>query len=58
MSLATPETPLLGWWIMIRQLGSPMRLPRVPAASSQAPIEAAWPTQIVAMSGRTYCIVS
>ena len=47
-----------GWWIRIRELGSANRLPFVPAASSTAAIEAAWPTQIVCTSGLTNCIVS
>ena len=38
--------------------GSAKRLPGVPAASSTAAAEAAWPMQIVWMSGRTNCIVS
>ena len=42
----------------MREFGSAMRLPRAPEASSQAAIEAACPRQIVATSGRTYCIVS
>ena len=56
--VAWPCTPPMGWWIMTRELGSAIRLPFVPAASSQAAIEAACPRQMVAMSQRTYCIVS
>ena len=58
MSLAWPCTPPIGWWIMMRELGSAMRLPCAPEASSQAAIDAAWPRQIVVTAGRTYCIVS
>jgi len=42
----------------MRELGSAKRLPGVPAARSTAPIDAAWPTQIVCTSGRMSCIVS
>ena len=35
-----------------------IRLPGVPAESSTAAALAAWPMQTVAMSGRTYCMVS
>ena len=42
----------------IRAFGSANRLPGVPAASSTAAAEAAWPMQTVWMSGRTNCIVS
>ena len=47
-----------GWWISTRAFGSAMRLPGVPAASSTAAAEAAWPMQTVWMSGFTNCIVS
>ncbi len=47
-----------GWWIMIREFGKLNRLPFVPAASRTAPMDAACPTQIVTMSGRTNAIVS
>jgi hypothetical protein len=43
---------------MMRECGSAKRLPFAPAASSTAPIEAAWPTQIVLTSGLMNCIVS
>jgi hypothetical protein len=36
-----------------RELGSAMRFPEAPEASSQAAIEAAWPRQIVVTAGRT-----
>ena len=42
----------------MRAFGSARRLPGVPAASSTAAAEAAWPRQTVWMSGRMYCIVS
>ncbi len=47
-----------GWWIRMRAFCSANRLPLVPAASSTAAAEAAWPMQIVWISGRTYCSVS
>ena len=49
---------LYGWWIRIRAFGSAIRLPGVPAASSTAAAEAAWPMQTVWMSGFTNCMVS
>ena len=55
--LALPPS-VAGWWIRIRAFGSANRLPLVPAASSTAAAEAAWPRQMVWISGRTYCIVS
>ena len=58
MSVAWPWTPPSGWWIMMREFGRAKRLPLAPAASRTAPIDAAWPMQIVATSRRTYCIVS
>src|SRR2546426_6174465 len=58
MSVAWPCTPPSGWWIMIRACGSANRLPRAPAHSSSAPIDAACPMQIVEMAGFTYCMVS
>ncbi len=39
-------------------VGEHVRLPALPAASSTAAIEAAWPMQKVATSGLMYCIVS
>ena len=46
MSVDWPPMPeVQGWWIRIRALGSAVRLPFVPAASSTAAIDAAWPTQ-------------
>jgi hypothetical protein len=45
-SVAWPPMPeVQGWWMRMRQLGSAVRLPLAPAASSTAAIEAAWPTQ-------------
>src|SRR5207249_3106809 len=58
MSVACPCTPPSGWWIMIRACGSANRLPRAPAQSRRAPIDAAWPIQMVEIDGFTYCIVS
>ena len=59
MSVAWPPSPdIHGWWIRMRELGSEKRLPLVPAASSTAAIDAAWPMQIVCTSGRMNCIVS
>ena len=58
MSVAWPCTPPSGWWIMIRACGSAKRLPLAPAHRSSAPIEAAWPMQMVEMAGFTYCMVS
>ena len=43
---------------MIREWGRAKRLPLAPAHRSSAPIEAAWPMQIVEMAGFTYCMVS
>ena len=42
----------------MRAFVSANRLPFVPAASSTAAAEAAWPMQIVDTSGRMNCIVS
>ena len=42
----------------MREFGSAIRLPLVPAASSTAAAEAAWPMQHVVMSGWMNCIVS
>src|SRR6185369_8329523 len=53
-----PWKPPEGWWIRIVEFGSANRLPRVPAASRNAPIEAAMPMQRVETSGRMNCIVS
>ena len=39
------------WWIIIFELGSAIRLPRVPPASRIAPIDIAMPKQIVRTSG-------
>ena len=53
MSLACPWVPPLGWWIMMRLWGSAERLPLVPAARRNAPMLAAWPTQMVTTSDFT-----
>ena len=46
MSVAWPPSPdIHGWWMSTRELGSEKRLPLVPAASSTAAIDAAWPMQ-------------
>ena len=58
MSVAWPRKPPSGWWISTRECGSARRLPLAPAASRTAPMEAAWPMQIVATSQRMYCMVS
>ena len=42
----------------MRECGSAMRLPLVPAARSSAAPLAAWPMQIVSMAGFTNCMVS
>ena len=58
MSVDWPSKPADGWWIRMRLLGSEKRLPLAPPVSSSDPIDIAIPTQIVAMSGLTNCIVS
>ena len=58
MSVAWPWKPELTWWIRILALGSAMRLPFAPPASSSAPIDIAMPTQIVDTSGLMKFIVS
>ena len=58
MSVDWPSKPADGWWIRIRELGSDIRLPFAPPASSSEPIDIAIPTQIVATSGLMNCIVS
>ena len=58
MSLAWPAAPPQGWWRRMRAWGRAKRLPLVPAASSTAAAEAAWPKQNVEMSGLTNFIVS
>ncbi len=58
MSVVWPWKPPLGWWMRIRELGSAIRLPAAPPASSSEPIEAASPKQMVLRSGFTYCIAS
>ena len=42
----------------MRELGSALRIPGAPAASSNEPIEHAWPMHSVATGGFTNCIVS
>ena len=58
MSVDWPSKPADGWWIRIRLLGSDMRLPFAPPASSSEPIDIAIPQQIVVTSGLMNCIVS
>ena len=58
MSVDWPSKPAEGWWIRMRRLGSDMRLPFAPPASSSEPIDIAMPTHIVATSGLMNCIVS
>ena len=58
MSVACPWKLEETWWIRIFALGSAMRLPCAPPASSSAPIDIAMPTQIVCTSGLMNCIVS
>ena len=41
-----------------REFASAVRFPGAPAASSHAPIDAAWPIQVVCTSDRMNCIVS
>ena len=47
-----------GWCRSTRLCGSANLFPLVPPASSTAPIDAAWPSAMVATSGLTYCMVS
>ena len=58
MSVDWPSKPAEGWWIRMRELGSDIRLPFAPPASSSEPIDIAMPTHIVATSGLMNCIVS
>ena len=58
MSDACPRTPPSGWWIITSLLGRAKRLPFVPAASRNAPMLAAMPTQMVETSGLMCCMVS
>jgi hypothetical protein len=58
MSAAVPWLPPDGWWIMIREFGSALRLPFSPAASSTAPMDAAIPMHIVFTGAFMYCMVS
>ena len=58
MSEAWPWNPPSGWWIITDEFGSAKRLPLAPAASRNAPIEAAMPTHSVETSGLMNCIVS
>ena len=58
MSVAWPWKLEETWWIRILALGSAIRLPFAPPASSSAPIDIAIPTQIVCTSGLMNCIVS
>ena len=47
-----------GWWMRMRLLGSAIRLPGAPPASSSEPMLIAIPKQIVCTSGLMNCIVS
>src|SRR5699024_9871985 len=58
MSEAVPPIPPEGWCIITRACGVAYRLPGVPEASRNCPIEAAIPIATVATSGLTYCMVS
>ena len=58
MSVDWPSKPADGWWMSCRELGSAMRLPGAPPVSRSEPMDMAMPTQIVATSGLTNCIVS
>ena len=58
MSDAEPPMPPDGWCIMMRACGRAYRLPLVPAASRNWPIEAARPMPTVATSLGMNCIVS
>ena len=58
MSAAVPWAPPEGWWIMIRAWGRALRLPLVPAARRNEPIDAAMPMQIVFTGARRCCMVS
>jgi hypothetical protein len=58
MSVAWPSNPDDTWWMRIFELGSDIRLPAAPPASSSAPMLIAIPTQIVCTSGLMNCIVS
>lgn len=56
--LTSPCDPPRGWWIMMREFGSDLRLPLVPAESRKAPMDAAMPKHTVFTSHGMYCIVS
>jgi hypothetical protein len=58
MSAAWPCAPPSGWWIMMRALGSDLRLPLAPAPSRNAPMDAAMPKHTVDTSQGMNCIVS
>ena len=58
ISVAWPWNPEQTWWIRIFALGSAIRLPFAPPASSSAPMLIAMPTQIVCTSGFTKFMVS
>ena len=58
-SLIDPRLPSVwGWCSTTRAWGSSERFPGAPAASRIAEVEVAWPTQSVATSGETNCMVS
>ena len=58
MSAGVPRKPAEPWWIIIFAFGSAIRLPGAPPARIIAAADIPMPTQIVATSGLTYCIVS
>ena len=58
MSVAWPWNPPCGWCRRMRLLGSEVRLPLAPPASSSEPIDIAIPHTVVATSGLMKRIVS
>ena len=58
MSAGVPRKPAEPWWIIIFAFGRAIRLPAAPPARIIAAADIPMPTQIVATSGLTYCIVS
>jgi hypothetical protein len=58
ISVACHSTPPNGWCIIISLFGRANLFQGAPAVKRTAPIEAASPTQTVATSHLTYCIVS
>jgi hypothetical protein len=58
MFVAWPWAPPIGWWIMMREFGSVVRLPLAPAARSTAAMLAAMPMHVQATSASMYCMQS